>query len=301
VNEAAAGRWSVLSLLRTTAAFLEDRGVAEARLSAEHLLAHVLGCRRLDLYLRYDRPVAATEIRAYREAIRRRLRGEPVQYITGTAGFRGHDLAVDPRVLIPRPETELLVGEVLAWARSEARRGRTPPGGWRILDLGTGSGAIAIALAAELEGTALVVGSDQSSAATLVARANAVRAGAKSVHFVAGEGFSPFRSGPRFDAVVANPPYLADRERATLPREVRDWEPAEALFAGPRGDEAIERIVSEAPGYLRAGGILALEVALGQGPLVRERIRGVPRLALVGSFRDHGGIERGVLALAREE
>jgi release factor glutamine methyltransferase len=301
VSQAAARSWSVLSLLRTTTAFLEERGVEEARLSAEHLLAHVLRCRRLDLYLRHDRPVGAGELGRYREVIRRRLGGEPVQYITGTAGFRGLDLAVDRRVLIPRPETELLVGEVLAWARSEAGRGRAPTRGWRILDLGTGSGAIAVALATELEGTALVVGSDRSSGAITVARENALRAGARTVRFVAAHGFTPFRPETRFDAIIANPPYLAEGERRALPREVRDWEPAEALFAGPRGNEAIEEIVAEAPGYLREGGLLALEVAFGQAAAVRERIRAAPHLALVGGFRDHGGIERGVLALARAE
>ncbi len=142
--------WNVLSILRKTTEFLEGRGINEPRLSAEHLLADVLDCRRLDLYLRYDRPLSSDEVDSYRSRVKRRLAGEPVQYITGVAGFRGLELAVDPRVLVPRPETEQLVAEVLEWARARAARGRAPESGWRILDLGTGSGAIACALAVEL-------------------------------------------------------------------------------------------------------------------------------------------------------
>jgi release factor glutamine methyltransferase len=299
LREAAIETWTVLSLLRTTSGFLAERGVTEPRLSAEHLLAHVLECRRLDLYLRFDRPVAESELAAYRAAVRRRLLGEPVQYITGRAAFRGVELAVDRRVLIPRPETELLVGEVLTWARAEAARGLAPAEGWRLLDLGTGSGAIAIALALELEGVGLVLASDRSVEALEAARANATRAGAERVAFVAADGLEAFRPGVRFDAVISNPPYLAAGERPALPAEVREWEPPEALFAGHRGDETLARIVAGAPERLRAGGLLALEVALGQAQSVRERIRETAGLAFLAGYRDFAGVERGVLALAR--
>lgn len=295
--KAARERWSVLPLLRTTAEYLDARGIDEPRLSAEHLLAHVLACRRLDLYLGYDRPIAPDELAAYRTAVRRRLRGEPIQYITGRAGFRGLDLEVDSRVLIPRPETEMLVSEVLAWARGEAERGRAPIRGWRILDVGTGSGAIAIALALEMGTVGVVVGSDLSRGVVDLAYVNAIRAGAGRAAFVVADGFAGFRRGA-FDVVVSNPPYLADGERATLPREVRDWEPPVALYAGPRGDEAIARIVAGSPGYLRPGGLLALEVAMGQAAAVRERMR-AGGLVPIATFRDAAGIERGVLAVPR--
>ncbi|MDX1661522.1 MAG: hypothetical protein R3326_07005, partial [Gemmatimonadota bacterium] len=121
--------WTVLSILRTTTGYFEEKGVAEPRLSAEHLLADVLDCRRLDLYLRYDRPLGPDEVSAYRARVKRRTAGEPVQYITGSTGFRGLDLAVDRRALVPRPETEVLVGEALEWARAEAGRDRRPEGG----------------------------------------------------------------------------------------------------------------------------------------------------------------------------
>lgn len=290
--------WTVLSILRTTARFLEERSVAEPRLSAEHLLADVLDCRRLDLYLRYDRPLEPAEVEAYRERVRRRASGEPVQYITGTTGFRGLELAIDRRALVPRPETEVLVGEVLAWARAEASRGRAPAGGWRIADVGTGSGAIALAIAAELDGVEAVVGIDRSPDALSLASENAARAGAGRVCWVASDLFAGIRPSVRFHAVVANPPYVAEADRAGLPREVAEWEPGGALFAGPRGDEVLERIVADAPERLEASGLLALEVGAGQAKGVRERIAARAGLEFLATFRDHAGIERGVLAIA---
>lgn len=290
--------WSVLSILRTTTSFLEERGVSEPRLSAEHLLADVLDCRRLDLYLRYDRPLSPHEVESYRSRVRRRLAGEPVQYITGVAGFRGLDLAVDRRVLVPRPETERLVAEVLEWARAKAARGEAPATGWRILDLGTGSGAIACALAVELEGVGLVVGSDRSRPALEVARANAARVGAGRIAWVEADGLSGFRAGAAFDAIVCNPPYVAEVERFSLPAEVRDWEPAEALFAGPEGTEAIARVVQEAPAHLATDGLLAIEIGDRQEPAVRRMVEQVSDLELLGGYRDHAGRARGVLALA---
>jgi release factor glutamine methyltransferase len=290
--------WSVLAILRTTTSFLEERGVSEPRLSAEHLLADVLDCRRLDLYLRFDRPLSPDEVESYRSRVRRRLAGEPVQYITGVAGFRGLELAVDPRVLVPRPETERLVAEVLEWARAKAARGAAPAAGWRILDLGTGSGAIACALALELEGARLVVGSDRSRPALEVARANAARVGAGRVAWVEADGLSAFRVAAAFDAIVCNPPYVAETDRSALPAEVRDWEPAEALFAGPEGTEAIARVVREAPEHLAADGLLAIEIGDRQEPAVRRMVEQVPALELLGGYQDHAGRARGVLALA---
>lgn len=290
--------WDVLSILRTTTEFLEGRGINEPRLSAEHLLADVLDCRRLDLYLRYDRPLSAEEVDSYRSRVRRRLAGEPVQYITGVAGFRGLDLAVDRRVLVPRPETERLVAEVLEWARARAARGRAPESGWRILDLGTGSGAIACALAVELEGVRRIVGSDRSPGALELARANAARVGASRTAWVAADRLSAFRSGPVFDAIVCNPPYVSEAERSTLPSEVAEWEPPEALFAGSEGTEAIAEIVREAPRQLGKGGLLALEIGHGQDTAVRRLIDGIPDLEFLTGYNDLSGVARGVLALA---
>lgn len=290
--------WTVLSILRATTGFFEERRVAEPRLSAEHLLADTLDCRRLDLYLRYDRPLEPAEVAAYRERVKRRVAGEPVQYITGSTGFRGLDLAIDRRALVPRPETEVLVGEVLAWARAEAGRGRGPEVGWRIADVGTGSGAIALAVEAELEGVALVVGLDRSLEALALARENAARTGARRVRWVASDLFSALSPEARFHAIVANPPYVASGDRPSLPREVADWEPEGALYAGPRGDEVVARIVEEASRRLEPGGLLAFEVGAGQAGGARERIDRRDGLDFLATFRDHAGIERGVLAIA---
>jgi release factor glutamine methyltransferase len=251
----------------------------------------------LELYLGYDRPIGADELQRYRALVRRRLDGEPVAYIVGRAGFRDLDLVVDRRALVPRPETELLVGHVVEWARAEAARGARPPDGWRMVDVGTGSGAIACALATELEGVAWVAGIDVSPDAVELARANARAVGAFRTLWVAADGLGALAPGLRVDAVVANPPYLAFGERGGLPPEVERWEPARALFAGPAGDEEIRRLLDEAPGRLRPGGLLAFEVGLGQAGPARAVVETIPELEYVTTYRDHGGVERGLLAV----
>lgn len=279
-----------LELTRLAAEHLASRGIDDARLEAELLLAHVLGLKRLDLYLQFERPLEPAEVDDYREATRRRATREPLQYITGEVEFRELVLAVDPRVLIPRPETEVLVGEVLRWA---AERGLTEGAA---LDLGTGSGAIALSLVGEGP-FARVVATDASAAALEVAAANAERAGAGgALELRHGSLFDPIGGGEEFDLIVTNPPYVADPERATLAPEVRDHEPGEALFAGPDGLAVIREIAAGAPPHLAPGGLLALEVGLGQAEavaaLLRERGFGEPRIA-----RDLSGRERMVLAV----
>ncbi len=229
--------------------------------------------------------------------MKRRLAGEPVAYIVGRAGFRDLELEVDRRVLVPRPETEILVGQVLEWARAEADRGARPETGWRMVDAGTGSGAIACALAVELEGVRWVLGIDTSPGAVELARANARRVGAVRTLWLAADLFEALGPTTRLDAVVANPPYLADGERDAIAQEVARWEPAAALFAGPTGEEAIQRLIEEAPGRLRPGGLLAFEVGWEQAGRARDLVASAPDLEYVSTFRDHAGIERGVLAV----
>ena len=171
----------------------------------------------------------------------------------------------------------------------------------RILDLGTGSGAIACALALELEGVRRVVGSDRSVDALAVARANADRLGNPPVCWVAADGLAAFRPGDTFHAIVANLPYIADVERAELPVEVAGWEPPGALFAGPVGTEAIATAIAEAPARLAREGLLALEVGRGQEAETRRRIETSAGLEFLGSYRDLAGIPRGILAVAGRE
>jgi release factor glutamine methyltransferase len=279
-----------LELTRLAADHLAGRGIDDPRLEAELLLAHVLGVKRLDLYLQFERPLEPREVDAYRAALRRRAAREPLQYITGEVEFRELVLSVDPRVLIPRPETELLVGEVLSWATERGLAGA------RALDLGTGSGAIALSLA--LEGPFdRVVATDRSSGALDVAAANAGRVGgAGAVELRHGSLFDVIGDGEDYHVIVSNPPYVAEPERDTLMPEVRDHEPGDALFAGPDGLAVIRSIIAGAPDHLVAGGLLALEVGLGQAAavaaLLRERGFESPRIV-----DDLTGRERMVLAV----
>jgi release factor glutamine methyltransferase len=281
-----------LELARLAAEHLAARGVTDGRLDAELLLAHALGIRRLDLYLQFERPLTDEEVAAYREAIRRRARREPLQYITGEAAFRELVLRVDPRVLIPRPETEVLVGEVLDWARGEAAAG----GALSALDVGTGSGAIALSLLREGP-FGRVVATDVSAGALEVAAANAAALGlADRLELRAGSVWSAVGEVERFHVIVANPPYVMESERATLMPEVRDHEPGAALFSGPDGLEVVREIVGGARAHLRAGGLLALEVGVGQASTVAGLVSAAglasPRVVV-----DLAGRERVVLAV----
>jgi release factor glutamine methyltransferase len=280
---------TALALSRKAADLFRERGIESGRLEAELLLAHVLGVRRLDLYLQFDRPVTEAELERFRAAVRRRLRREPLQYIVGEAQFRTVTLRVDRRALIPRPETEILAGEVLAWAKAH-------PSAERVLDIGTGSGAIAIALAAE-GGFRRVVATDISADALALAAENAERAGvADRIELVHGPVWRPLPAGACFDAVVSNPPYIAAGERAGLAPEVRDWEPAEALFAGEDGLDVVRAIVDGAWERLTEGGLLALEVGLGQARPVAERLAASGRYIEIRVVNDLAGRERIVLA-----
>ena len=267
-------------VLRLSTAHLERHGSPSARLDAELLLGHALGLGRVELYTGFERPLGEDELAECRELIARRAKREPVAYILGRWGFRGLDLEVDRRVLVPRPETELLVDRGLALLDGVA--------GPAVLDVGTGSGAIALALASELP-EARVAGCDVSGDALEVARANGERLGVE-VEWVASDILAGVE-GRRFHLVVSNPPYVAAGEIEALEPEVRDWEPRGATVAGETGLEAIERLVAQAPAALEPGGALVLEVGAGQAAAVAALLEGAG-LAGVGRDPDHAGIER---------
>jgi release factor glutamine methyltransferase len=279
-----------LDLTRLAAEYLAGKGVTDARLDAELLLAHVLGVRRLDLYLQFERPLTPEEVAAYRTAIQRRSRREPLQYITGEAAFRELVLSVDPRVLIPRPETEVLVGAVL-----EHVAGSDPKEGGLVgLDIGTGSGAIALSLLREGP-FSKVVATDISEAALTVAAANAAALDlADGLELRHGPVWSPIGDAERFQVIVANPPYIMESERAALMPEVRDHEPLAALFGGADGLEVVREIVAGAAPHLAPGGILALEVGLGQAAAVGRLAEAAGLRSSI--VRDLTGRERVVLA-----
>lgn len=282
------GPWTVLKIIRRSGEWLGERGVETGRLDAEHLLAHALGTTRLQLYLQYDRPLDAAELAAFRPLLRRRGAREPLQYIMGRAAFRHLDLTVDPRVLIPRPETEELVQIVLDWAAG--RHGLTA------LDVGTGSGCISLALLSEGP-FERVVATDVSRPALDVARANAraMEVG-EGWECREGSGLAPLEAGERFDVLVSNPPYVPTGDSPGLQPEVRDWEPAEALFAGADGLSVLDTLVESSADVLRPGGLIALEVGLGQAESVRSRLEAVEGLGDARIHRDLTGRSRFVTA-----
>ena len=249
-GRAAAGR-SVMEVLRLSTDYLQQRGSSSPRLDAELLLAHALRVRRIDLYLLHDRPLGEPELSAARELIRRRGTGEPVAYITGTREFYGRPFAVTPAVLVPRPETETLVSVAL-------ERLRMPAAAARAADLGTGSGCIAVTLAAELPGMH-VVATDISSDALAVARENAEANGVGDrVDFLRGDWAEPLNDA--VDLVVSNPPYVTTDELDATEADVREFEPHLALDGGSDGMAAYRSLISTLPGRIRAGGMLLFEV-----------------------------------------
>tara|TARA_B100000676_G_scaffold164890_1_gene162169 strand:+ start:1201 stop:2169 length:969 start_codon:yes stop_codon:yes gene_type:complete len=281
--------WTLLRLILWSSEYLEGKGLSSGRLDAEYLLAHVLGTGRLQLYMDFERPLEQEELNQFRPLLKRRASREPLQYILGCQPFRELELIVRPGVLIPRPETEQLVDEVLDWFLSEGVDRPTA------LDVGTGSGAIALSLAAE--SGAKVVATDISSVALDLARSNAEAAGLEAlVEFREGSIFEPIPATARFDAIVSNPPYVREKDEPLLEPEVLDWEPREALFSGKDGLDVIRDLVAGAFQYLRPGGLLALEVGLGQAREVALLLEDSGYYASVKIKRDHATLERFVIA-----
>jgi release factor glutamine methyltransferase len=276
---------TVLEIIKKTTEFLQGRGVETPRLNAELLVGHALGLKRMQLYLQFERPLGEAELGLIRPLVRRRGQREPLQYILGEAEFSGLRLKVDRRALIPRPETELLVELIVG-------RHPAPPGS--ILDLGTGSGAIALALARAWP-AARVTAVDLSADALALARENAAAAGAANVEFLESDWFGRVPAAERFDLVVANPPYLSAEEAAAAAPEVRDFEPAQALTPGADGAGALRSILQGAPGFLAPGGRLALETGIAQhAELVR--LAAERGYAAIESARDLTGRDRFIFA-----
>ena len=274
---------------------LAHAGETIDRRDAAVLLFHVLGRDRAWLHAHPDDALEPAATKAFLAAVAARGSGKPLQYITGHQEFFGLDLQLSPATLIPRPETEVLVEAVLEWARSLHPQ-PTPAHPLRIADVGTGSGAIALALAANLAHAA-VHALDISPAVGPVVEANAARFGLRArVHFTESDllaALEPaFHKGLRFDAVVSNPPYIPEGDRADLQPEVRDFEPETALFAGPDGLALYRRLIPAAAAFLRPAGLLAMEFGFGQRPALQQLLEGwndvhfqddlagIPRVAL---------------------
>ena len=243
---------TVLDVLQSTTAYFKKHKIDNPRLNAEHLLAHVLGRTRMELYLEFERTLAEKELTALREVVRRRGQGEPLQHLLGTVEFCDHVFAIDKRAMVPRPETEELVELLLSAIRNSQSA---------IIDVGTGSGVIALSLAAKFP-EAQVYGVDLSEEALQLARENAQRLNLSDrVQFAKSDLLENISE--RFDLIVANLPYIAMQDRHLLSREVLH-DPEAALFAGAQGDELIRQLIEQAPPHLKPGGLLALEIGLGQ-------------------------------------
>ncbi|HME89807.1 MAG TPA: peptide chain release factor N(5)-glutamine methyltransferase [Myxococcaceae bacterium] len=253
--------WTVRSVLGWTTEYFNRRSIDAPRLTAEVLLAQVMRGDRVQLYIDLDRPLSRAELRECRGLIERRAAGEPTQYLTGKREFYGRPFAVDPRVFIPRPETESVVERVLQEIPKESER--------RILDLCTGSGCIAVTIAAERPKSP-VVATELSAEACEVARANAAALGvADRVRILQGDLFAPLEPGAPFDVLVSNPPYIASGEIPALSAEVRR-EPALALDGGTDGLEVTRRLAAQACQWLRPGGFFAVEIGDQAGaPVLR--------------------------------
>jgi release factor glutamine methyltransferase len=279
----------LLDVLQAAAAYLERHGVEQPRLTAELLGSHVLGCKRLELYLRFDARLSDPQLQALRVGVRRLAAGEPLQYVTGATDFMGHLLRLNPAVLIPRPETERLVELVLAhaplWSREKPR----------IVDVGTGSGCIAIALALarpQAEYWAL----DISYEAVATAQANAATLGAGGLIRLAVSDLLAALPSGALDAVAANLPYIAGDDYARLPRHIREREPRLALDGGHDGLECIRRLIPQARIALRPGGALFLEIGYNQGPAVRELLAGFDGVRIETDIAGHDRVAWGIRA-----
>lgn len=284
--------WTLGALLDWTAKHLADKGIESSRLDAEVLLAHAAGCKRIDLYGTRFGEVASPEVRQqYRELIRKRLEGCPVAYLVGKKEFFGLEFKVAPAVLIPRPDSEHVVMECVALAKSLAAP--------RIIDIGVGSGNLAVTIAKQLAG-AQVTAIDRSGAALQVARENAERHGVEGrVRFLEGDLFAPVPAEEQFDFVVSNPPYIPHEDLGKLPIGVRQYEPSIALDGGPGGFAVFERLIGHARERLVAGGWLILEIGAPQEAAARGRLEAISEFDLAPTVFDYSGHPRVLRARRR--
>jgi len=277
-------KWTILEVLKWTSRYFQGKGISNPRTDAEVLLAHALGVERIDLYLRYDQPLTADERAVYREFVRRRASGEPVQYITGHREFWSLDFEVTPDVLIPRPETEVLVEIAIKYLKERRFR--------RVVDIGTGAGVIAVALAHEIDGIS-VLATDISSSAINVARRNAVKHGvADRIRFIVMNLFESLLPDVKFDVIVSNPPYVSSEEYRKLDREIKNFEPSIALLGGADGLDVVRRLIVQGISHLTTGGFLFIEIGYGQAEAVRDFVSGLGQEVSINIFDDYAHIPR---------
>src|SRR6266436_5573439 len=276
-------KMTLLEVLQSTTAYFTNHKIENPRLNAEQLLAHTLRLSRMDLYLEFERNLAENELGPLRDLVKRRGQGEPLQHLLGTVEFCGHTFAIDKRAMVPRPETEELVE--LLQSRIENRESK-------IVDVGTGSGVIGLSLAAKFPETEIYA-IDISEDALSLARENAAQLRfSERVRFQKSDLLE--NVSERFDLIVANLPYISMQDRHLLSREVLH-DPEVALFAGPAGDELVRRLIEQAPSHLEPGGLLALEIGLGQAEGLSHFLR-QKNYHDIELKKDYSGISRFLLA-----
>ena len=283
--------WSLMEVLRWTAGHLAERSFDSPRLEAEMLLAHSLGLSRIELYTMHDRPMDRAELDAFKELVRRRRLGEPIAYLTGRREFWNHRFKVDRRVMVPRPESEMLVEQALAFG--------DPDQELLLADACTGSGCVLLSLLAEREKW-VGVGTDLSAEALAAARENRAELGLdKRCDLRLGDGLTPvlpLKKQP-FDLITANPPYVPDGDWAALPPDIRDFEPRISVTSGADGLDVIRRLIPQAAQALRPGGLFVMEYS---GPEQSQAILALASAAGFGTteiLKDVGGIDRVLRAL----
>jgi len=286
--------WTIKDLLKTTTDYLKKKEIDSPRLSAEILLAHQLKIKRVNLYLNFDKPLNDDEIAGYRSLIRRRLQREPIQYITGIQEFWSMEFNVGPQVLIPRPESELLVEQAISLYKERRLPGMISP---RILDLGTGCGAMAISIARELK-DAFIWASDISQEAVDLAILNSRKHGVEErIQFIVGDLWEPFmHPNLTFDIILSNPPYIASNDFDSLPPEVRDHEPRFALDGHGEGMFFIEKLILNGADYLHPGGWILLEMDPEQTTKALKLIEETGYYGERTRIKDYGNQYRVVMA-----
>jgi release factor glutamine methyltransferase len=279
--------WTILKLIRWTAERFKKEGLDTPRLDAEVLLAEILGAERVDLYIHFDQPLQPGELARFKKLIQRRLKREPVAYIIGRREFWSLPFKVTPDVLIPRPETEFLVAEALNVLS-------------RILEIGTGSGAISVALAKELAGASLIA-TDLSRKTLAIAADNARQNGVTGqIRFLPGDLFDAAEKEEKFDLILTNPPYIPADQWPSLMPEVRDFEPRVALDGGADGLSFFRRALPKVAGFLNPGGWFLSEIGAGQDQKVRQIAQENPDLESIAFIKDLAGIKRVFKARKRD-
>jgi release factor glutamine methyltransferase len=279
-------QWTIKSVLNWTQTYFKEKFVESPRLSAELLLADTLGLERIDLYVQFDRPLEKQELSIFKAKLLRRAQHEPVAYITGTKYFWKSSFGVSSQVLIPRPETELLLETAISFIQPKQKK-------MRIIELGVGSGAVIVSLASEIPEHAYV-GTDYSFLAIQTARQNArkIFSNNNRIQFVVSDWLGSLSTDYQYDFIISNPPYIPSHILRTLQPEVSHFEPQIALDGGHDGIKHIQQIIQQAAHYLSSDGILLLEIGFDQGEHVEKCVAESQTFKTVKVLKDYAGHNR---------